>query len=317
MGRRFAAVFGLTGQVIEFYPPEATEGVPSAATCTVYRGGQSNDEDAELAPAVTIDSTSITLSGTSGYAMHSGAGGRKRLTLPNVSGLATRRRYLLQNGNQQREVVRLAEVSASSLYADVEYDLAYDYPLTVSSLLGLRMTWTVDATWVADEANLSGPASPYRVLWQYTVAGAVRRHWTLLDLVRQARQHGVTADSLLGDWPSLLYQIGPDDRVYAAERAIASAWDRVSYDLEMAGLDPDALRDSGKLDMLVREASLEVFARQGEAPANRDLEQWVRETSAIYKRDLEKAIAGNRLLRAEGTDSAISTDPPSAGWFTS
>lgn len=318
MDRRVAVAFGLTGQTVEFYPPEATEGVPSAATCSVYQGSLSDDDLPEFSPAVTIDATSLALSGSSGHFQHGGTGGRKRIWLASTAGLAARRRYLLQNAISQREVVRLVEVSASgTIYATAEYDLAYDYPLTTSSLLGLRMTFPVDATWVANEAKLNHPGEPYRVLWSYTVGGVARRHWTQIDLVRAPKQHGVTADSLLGDWPTLLYQLGEEERATDADRAIRAASDRVFLDLELAGVDPNSLRDSGKLDMLVKMAALEVFARSGTCPPNRDIEQWVRETSAIYKRDLEKMLGGNVLVRSEGTGGGITPDPIRAGWFLS
>lgn len=317
MDRRASIVYGKTGQVVEFYPPEAVEGVPSVATVSVWAGTQSNDDTAEYSPTPTIDATSITMDAAGGFFNHEVS--RKRLFLPNVSGLVVARSYLAQNLVSQREVVRLSRISSSApICVDGEHDLVHDYPIG-SSLLGMRIYFTVDPTWVADESNINPYDLPYRVRWRYTVAGVVRDHWTYLDLVTVAKQHGVTVESLLEEWPTLWYQLGPDDRVAEAGSLIRAAWDRVEMDLRLAGTDPNTLRDSGMLDMLVRAAAMEVLGRQrGTCPPGRDLEQFIRESAAIYHRDFEKAVAGNKLTRAaDNGTGAIDSDPVRVGWFTS
>lgn len=56
---------------------------------------------------------------------------------------------------------------------------------------------------------------------------------------------------------------------------------------------------------------------RGEAPPGRDSEQWGRERAAIYKRDLEKAISGNKLIVSQSLGGEITADPVRPGWFSS
>lgn len=312
---RIALTYGLTGQVVDFYPPEAAEGVPSSASCSIWTATQSNDDTAELTPTPTIDSVSLTVNGASGHFNH--AVSRKRIFLSATTNLATRRQYIAQNLVSQREVFRCAAISSSgTVYTDSEHDLVHDYPVG-SSVLGIRLYFTIDSTWVATESNLNDPEEPYRVRWRYTIAGIPREHWTYLDLVRVAKKHGVTVESLLKEWPSLWYQLPQEDRVMSAQYLIASGWEQVETDLRLAGIDPNSLRDSGLLDVLVKESTMEVLGRRGEAPPGRDVEQFSREAAARYRRDFEKAVAGNKLTRSEGTEGNITAEPVRAGWFTS
>lgn len=312
---RLALTYGLTGQVVEFYPPEAAEGVPSAASCSVWRSSQSNDDTAELTPTPTIDSVSLSVNGASGHFNH--AVSRRRIVLAATTGLATRRKYLVQNATSQREVFKCVAISSSgTIYADAEHDLVHDYPLG-SSVLGIRLYFTIDPTFIATESKLNDPDQPYRLRWRYTIASIPREHWTYFDVVRVAKKHGVTVESFLGEWPSLWYQLDEEDKRLSAEGLIASGWEQCETDLRLAGVDPNSLRDSGLLDVLVKESTLEVLGRRGEAPPGRDVEQFGREAAARYRRDFEKAVAGNRLTRSEGTEGNITTDPVRVGWFTS
>lgn len=316
MDRRCALTFGLTGQVVEFYPPEGSEGVPSAASVSVWRGEDDNDDAAELTPSVTVDSTNILFDAASGFSNHDVS--RRRCFLASVSGVAQRRKYIVQNAFSEREIVRVEQISTSApIGVDVEHDLVHDYAAG-SSFLGLRISWTVDSTWIADEDNLNDYAYPFRILWTYTIAGVVRKHWTYADVVRVAKQHGVTVESLLGEWPSLWHQLPQSERLMSADRLITAAWRRVEDDLRLNSIDPNTVREGGLLDRLVSDAAMEVLARRGQCPPGRDLEQFVRESSAIYHRDFVKAIGGNRIVRSDSSDTAtISAEPARPGWFVS
>ncbi len=307
--------FGQTGQTLALVPPEVYDGAPTAVSVDVFAGTVENDGTADFSPTPTVDATSTTTDAAAGISQHAAAGGRKRIPLTSTSGVAVGKSYLIQNLVGQRELVRVVSLSSND-YVDVEHDLANDYP-TGSAFLGCEITAPVNDTWAATKSRLNYPDDPYRVRWVYTVAGVTRRHWTYADLVHVPGKHGVTVGSLLGEWPTLLYQLSREERIASADRLIGAAWDRVVYDLEMAGIDQSTLRDAAKVDMLVKEAALMIAGERGECPPGRDSEQWARERAAIYRRDLEKSISGNRLIRSEGVDSAIATDAPRAGWFVS
>jgi len=313
--RRASITFGVTGQSVELYPPEWVAGAPSSVTFAVYTATQSNDDDPEFSDSGDVDPVSTTLDGSAGAAQHAAAGGRRRVPLTATTSIVQGRDYLVTNAANQRERVRVTAIS-SGAYVEVEHDLAYDYA-SGATFVGLLMSADIDDTFAATESALNTPDQPYRVLWTYTAGGVERRLWTYFDLVRQAKKHGVTVDALLGEWPTLLYQLGKDERGRAADRAISAAWDQVQLDLESAGLDPNSLRDGGKLDMLVKKSALMVFGNRGEGPPGRDTEQWQRERFADYKSTLEKLVSGNKLIRSEGTEGGISTDPVRPGWFSS
>lgn len=315
MDRRAAITYGVTGQSLELYPPEWAAGVPSAATFKVWEGGDGDDQAVEFEGSATVDSVSTTLDGAAGAARHAATGGRRRIPLTATTNIVKGREYLVENANGQVERVKVVAI-ASGDYVDVQHDLAYDYA-SGATFKGLRMTAAVDATFVATEAKLNDPTEPYRVLWTYTLGGVTRKHWTQFDLVRAAKQHGVTVQSLFGAWPSILQQFSPEERLVAGADLIDEAWSRVETDLKLNGIDPNSVRDPSLIDVLVKEAAMEVLGRRGDCPLGRDLEQFLKESSAIYHRDLERAISGNRLLVSQGTEGEITSDPVRPGWFTS
>lgn len=315
MDRRAAITYGLTGQSLELYPPEWTAGAPSSVTFAVYEGTQSDDDAVQFSGSGSVDTVSTTLDASAGAAQHAATGGRRRVPLTATTNIVQGRDYLITNAVGQRERVRVATIS-SGAYVEVEHDLAYDY-VSTDTFVGLRMTAAIDNTFAVTESALNYPESPYRVLWTYTVGGIVRKHWSAFDLVRAARKHGVTVEDLFGEWPTILHQIGNRERLSAGRDAIEAGWRRFVTDLKLAGIDPNAIRDPEMVDQLVKESALMTFADRGECPPNRDPEQWTRERAAIYKRDLEKVISGNKLLLSEGLDGAITTEPARAGWFVS
>src|SRR3990167_5217862 len=106
MDRTFDAIYGVTGQVVEVYPPEADEGIPSSATASVFDGTRSLDETADFSPAVTIDSVSTTVDVASGYSESS----RIKLSLAATTNIVIGRQYLLENTDQQREIATPARI---------------------------------------------------------------------------------------------------------------------------------------------------------------------------------------------------------------
>src|SRR3990167_1790622 len=194
-------IYNLTGQTVELYPPEWVEGVPSSATCEVFAPHESNDGTAEFTPTVTVDSTSVALTAAAGVAQ----GNRRTLTAGWGTALTAARRYVIANVSSQRELI--TPIAATRSTATLQEDLAYDYPVTTSTVKGIRMTFPLDATWVADESKINGLTyPPYRVLWTYTVATVVRKHWTYLRLSRQKAKHGVTHADLTKYHPDLLLE---------------------------------------------------------------------------------------------------------------
>lgn len=296
MNTRAALDFGLTGQVVEFYPPEALEGVPSAPTVKLYRADQSNDDTPEQTPAGTVDATTILTNAASGFFNH--AVSRRRVFLASVAGLVVGRRYLLQNLVGQREVVTIVKIDATSI--DVELDLGHDYPIG-SSLIGIRITWTVDATWIADETNINDAREPYRVLWQYTI-GTSRRQWQLLDVTRFPARSGLTVNDLADHIPDIVYQDEAPGMGSTFQRVISAGWRRLSRDLRGHGRDPNSVLDGLRDDLHLLSTLLE-WAESGHAPPGRDVESYRAERQRLYLTEIERLVQGGKL-RTNTTDGS-------------
>lgn len=306
MNTRVALDFGLTGQVVEFYPPEALEGQPSALTVRLYAAEQSNDETPEQTPTGTIDATSTTFNGASGNFNHEVS--RRRMFLTSTASLVVGRRYLIQNLVGQREVVTVKAIASGS-YADVEFDLGYDYPVG-STLVGLRMTWTVDSTWIADETNINEASAPFRALWQYTLGGATRKQWQLIDVTRYPARGGLTINDLADHVPDIIYQDEAPGGGTLFQRLISAGWRRLSRDLRGHGRDPNSILD-GLRDELHLLGTLLEWAETGHAPPGRDVEQYRAERTRAYLTELERLVQAGKLRTtdAEGSTNAETPRP--------
>lgn len=297
MNARTAVHFGITGQLVEFYPPEALEGRPTGApTVKVYAAEQSNDDTPIFTPTATLDATSLSTSAASGYAQHAGAGGRRRIFLSSTTGLATRRRYLLQSATSRREVVNLQEISANA-YVDTEHDLGFDYP-TSSALLGIRVTWPVDATWIAADENINDHRLPYRVSYRYTVDGVERQQWHLLDMVRFPARSNITIHDLTRHIHDLAYQ----ENQAAFEGLVEASWRRLTRTLRGHGVDPNGIVDDERDELHVLATLLE-WAEAGNAPPGRDPERYRTERSRLFLDEVERLVQGGKL-RTNTTDGS-------------
>ena len=310
MDRRTPIVYAVTGQELELVRTDWNEGAVASMTAQVWRATQGNDETPILTPAVTVDTTSLQITGASGYSQTD----RRKLTMSSTTGLTVGRIYSVENVDGQRELVRLARV-VTNTEAYAETDLAYDYAAVATSLVkGVRASLTIDPTFVADEANLS--LGPFRVLWSYTLGGLPRRHWTYFDVVRAKAQHGVQGDDLADLAPDIFGQEPRGQRGQRFARFIEAAWRQVQRELRDRSLDPNQVADAD-LDDLVRYCALQLVAESGRCPPGRDLETYVRERVAVYRRALEQAASSPQLEVAQNTDGSLTASPTIEPWFRS
>lgn len=310
--RTLEVIFGQTGQIIEIYPDEAADGIPSSASVSVYDGYKGLDETAEFSPAVTIDSVSTTVDQSSGYSQAN----KTRLYLASTSNVVVGRQYLLENALSQREIVTPKGVSSGD-YIDLEDELQYDYPDTTSTLKGIRMTFTVDSTWVADEGNLLTPEYPsYKAVWTYTVNSIVCRQYTYLDLVRQKFKHGVTIRELHRYFPDMQFETFLGQHGEGFKRMIDGAFYDLRIDIKRAGYRPAIIRDTEIINKLVILKTLLNAARAGLSPGNRDVETYVAETKAEYDSLLAGTITA--VLKVEvdqSTEGGVTKPALEQLWF--
>lgn len=302
-------IYGQTGQTVEMYPPE-TDGVPSSATVKVFAHDASDDDTEEFAPSVTVDAVSTTVNAASGYSQAAS----NRMYLASTASMVIGRSYLATNTGTQHEWI--IPTSLESTYVTTQDQICYDY-VSGNAVKGLRMSFTVDATWVVAEANISAPTEPpYRVVWTYTVGGIVRRHITYLRLVRAAFKPSVR----LADLEAMLPELSDDEpasrRGQQYEWLIGKARDRVRADLSCHEIEPSQVRDTELVDGLVRQAAYYETGLRGWAPHGWDVAPWTDRMKADYESLLGRVIAGARLHLDRGTEGAAS-EARTCVWFKS
>jgi hypothetical protein len=310
--RAVEVIFGQTGQIVECYPDEWQEGVPSSASVSVFDGMKGMDETAEFTASVTIDSVSTTVDVASGYSQTN----KSRLYIASSASIATGRQYLAENVLANRELVTPRGI-ASNDYLDLEEDLQYDYPITTSTLKGMRMTFPVDDTWVAAEENLLTPEYPsYKAVWTYTQNSIVRRQYTYLDLVRQPFKHGVVLRDLNQYFPDLPYEQFIAQHGEAFRKIIHGAFKQLRVDIKRAGYRPSIIRDNEIINHLVILGSLLKIAQTGLSPGNRDIETYVNERKAEYDSLLAGTItAALKVEVDQSTQGGVTKPALQQLWF--
>lgn len=302
--RTVELVYNRTGQVVELYPAQAHLGIPSNVSAYVYDGTRSNDDTADFTPTVSVDSLSTTLSSASGQSQTV----RNRLNVTSSSGFSPGRLVLVDNGSGQREVVEPIKVSTGVV--DLTADLAYDYPTATTTIKGIRMTWTVDAGWVADEGNVITPDVPsYRVRWQYTIASTVYNFQTYLRLVRKTFSHNVTVHDVIRRCPEILAKEPAVQRGQQLRKLIEAAEDRFRVDLLAEGLRPESINDTEIIDELIRTLVLYFHAQNFGAPNNRDRELYVQEMRQEYGNLFGRTISTLKVPLDQGTEGATANRP--------
>lgn len=325
-----ALIYGVTGQTLEFYPPideiVADGGPPSAAaTYAVFRGQQDNDDTPILTGTATLDSVSTTIQNLPGPA----ADNRSNVQLTSGTGVAIGRRYLLTNvstGGSQSQLVVVKQVSGTTITAETEIWTSFQ-PL--STFKGLRQSFTVDSTFIQTQSNInvfgalvdrvlpfdSGDtntlAPPYRVRWSYATAGGTsRRHWTTFDVCRQPAQHDVTVENIRALVPDVVWNEWTQQRGHDFAPQIAEAFERVRFDIRMAGYDPNMITDPQIMDRLVMLAAVARIMRALERDTGNEYE-------TDYRNAFEKAIGtGLRTWMQTDSSGAVTPSPARQLWLS-
>lgn len=314
--RTVEIIYNQTGQKVYAYHDEWALGVPTSATCSVFKGDQSLADAAEFSPTVTIDALSTTVAVASGPAQSN----PRRLYVVSTGGMDPGVMYLAENGDEQREVVMPMKVNAASAYVDLENELRYDYASTTSNTVkGLRMELTVDATWVADANKILLPHWPaYKAIWTYTAGAISRRGYTYLRLVRQVSRHGVTLRDLQKYWPDLVNEDPRSFRGQQFAHLIEAAWESFRRDLIAAQRDPAQIRDQEIVSGCVVLKALHVAALyHGVAPGSWTSGEFEPKAKAMYDAEFTKHFGGSTSVKIdETTTGAASVTTPHPMWTT-
>lgn len=306
--RTVEIVYGRTGQTVSMYPPECVRdliGVPSSVTAAVYEGGDGNDETAEFSPAVTVDAVSTTVDVASGVSQTQ----RNLLSVAATTSTAIGGLYLLENAAGQREIVEPKGITATVSLTLVD-DLQYDYAITTSTLKGLQCTFTVDATWVATETNLSMPRDPaYRVVWTYTVGGIVYTTQTYLRLVRKPFKSNVSIYDVAKRWPDIKTLDDRARRGQGLRQVLEAAIDDVRGHVLAEGYQPSQLNDTEIADQLIVLRGCYLLGNAYGAPGQRDQELFIREMRDEYASLFTSCISSLRIGLDTGGEGATSVKP--------
>lgn len=328
-----ALTFNQAGQTLEFYPPIeelVLDGVmaQTGGTFAIFRGMQSNDDTPILTGNLTHDNATVTLSTTGDAGPQQS--NREKIPLESTTGLVIGRRYLLQNltGAGREFMIVIPKTILTDLYMLHEHAIPVTFS-TGAGLKGIRYSFTIDPTFIANAANinLTGGLSdrtipfgsgetdttfpPYRVRWTYTTAtgGLARNHWTTFDVRRAPLQHNVSVDSVKRLVPDVIWNEWLQQRGMDFQPQIAEAFERVRFDIRMAGYDPNMITDPEIVDRLTKLAAVSLIMRALE-----------HDTSGAYETDyrnsFEKAIGtGLRAWMQTDASGAITPSPAKQLWL--
>jgi hypothetical protein len=241
-------VFDVTGQSIYF---DAPEGRPSSVTsASVYRWDVSDDDTAEsaiAAPAVETN-PNTTLDSTA-------SANTRTIPLTATTGIVADRRYLVTHiTTGLKEWVEVEGITSADSVT-VKHPLHNDYA-TNSTFQSTRITAAIDATWVADETNITtedvGPNPMYRVRWVYVVGGVTYVADSYFNLVRYAARHSVQPQDIESLVPGWLDSLPSDHRIDQGRKLIDDAYREVRIDMHQVDLAARDVAESEVVDDLVR-----------------------------------------------------------------
>jgi len=247
-------LFGVTGQTLIY---DAQEGRPSSVTSVeIFPWDASDDADSEWAGSASVEtSPNTTLDGSAGPSQSN----PRNIPITATTGTEIGRTFLVTGAAGLSEWIEVASItSADSVTA--RHPLHNDYA-SGATFQSTRLTCTVDATWVADLANVRNDAGPnphYRVRWVYVVGGKTYARDSYFNLVRYAGVHGVqpsNIESLAAGW---LDTLPSDHRDNQGRDLISDAYTAVKFDLHGVMIDDASVAHGELIDEVVRYKTIEL-----------------------------------------------------------
>jgi hypothetical protein len=250
--------YAITGQLLTH---RVLQGRPTSATFKVFNDYAGDDETAEFTGSATVDSVSTTVSSASGL----GQTDPHRISLTSTTGVTVGTKYMIAEGGAFEW---FAPLSIGSGFVRARRPLRNAYT-TAATVVGTTISAVVDATWVADEGNLSDHLDPnpdYRVRWEIVIGSETLVQYSYFDLVRAPVRLGIDGEDVEDRAPGL-HDTWPTDYQRDQGRPILqSAWRMVQAELGVMEVDTDAVRDEQLLDELTIRAALVVLAEGGWKP---------------------------------------------------
>jgi len=247
---RQEVLFGATGTVVY---ADAHRRPDSITSVEVFENADGDDSTAETAlGAASIESDPDT---TFDAASGAGQADPKVLNVAATTGAVVGRDYLATNALGETDWVSVAGIT-SGVSIRSRFDPVNAYAAS-DTLQSTRMQATIDATFVADENNVSGlhalsPAPRYRIRWVYVYNSETFVLVTYLDLVRTAGEHTITPIDVENATPQGFLDRLPAEQLEVQGRDwIAAAYRRVRHDMKARGLASQLARDQESVNELV------------------------------------------------------------------
>ena len=220
-------VFGEEDQDLALVVPE---GRPSSITnVNIHLWSASDTADSEWTVSSTsIDAVDTTFDDNSGVS----SANTKLLNLAATTSIVADREYLATDAQGIKEWVLVSGITAGASVTSI-LGLGRDY-VNGDTFEGTRITTTVDATWIADAANINTGLTTFdrwRVRWEYVVGGVTYVRTTTFSVVRRAAQHTVTPPSIALLYPSLYNSAPTDFRHERLQFIIDKAYEEFATDL--------------------------------------------------------------------------------------
>ncbi len=309
-------IYNVTGQKVRYFAPQGRpDSVTSVKVWDQRADDDSTEESALGAPSVTT-SPDTTISSASG----AGQSNPRLLNVNSTTGFdpGSPDQYLITGSQGEKEFFQCLEVGTGLVIAAAPLQHAYVSTNTVETT-GIEAT--IDATWVAEKANISGtivgPGPRWRVRWEYVIGSTTYVADSYYDLLRYPGEVvEITPLDVENHQAGWLQQLPEDHQADQGRRLIRNGRRMVEVHLQIAERNDALARDTDTINHLILEATLERtawarFAQTGKPELER---LWERQNET-YRGELDQLVrAGSVTPFAEDQGGHAARTPPTKIW---
>lgn len=245
--------FGATGALVYFDAHARPTGTPTIAI-RAWDAAESVTAETALGAVATETNPNTTLDGAAGV----GQSNPRLIPLTATTGIVVGRQYLLTAADGYSEWVEVTEVD-SGVSVTVKHPLHNTYA-SGDAFVSTRFAATIDATWIADEDNISDgtPIPGWRARVTYVVGGLTYVRSIDIDVVREVGSHSVTGPDVDLVQPGWMNRLPTDHRPDQGRKLIDSAYSEVRLDCLTIWRAADLIANAEVVDKLVIYKAIEM-----------------------------------------------------------
>ena len=249
--------FEVTGTELVYDAQEGRASSVTAVSVFQWDIGDNTTPESATTGSASIDSVNTTIDANSGVS----SADPTLLNLAATSNIVLGRDYLITNALGKFEWPDMQAIT-SAASANSRSPLYNDY-VSGDTLVGTRLSITIDSTWVADEGNISNGElhhPGWRVRWEYIVDSVTYVRTSYFDLVRVPAGHGVTSASIERLHAGWMNHLPRDHQEDQARAFIDEAYRQFRIDLYQEKIDDSAIRDRDIVDEFVMLKAFHMWA---------------------------------------------------------